>query len=182
MPDQDRARISHPKRASRPVRVAALALTLSLSLVAGAFAASSSLTLGSAANATLGKRVALSSHGRTLYALTPETTHHLLCTSKECLKFWPPVTVPSRSTKLKAGPGLHGHLAIFRRSNGLLQVTLNGIPLYRFSGDEGGDEANGQGVESFGGIWYAVSASGTVIKAKSGAGTPSAPASGMPGY
>ena len=33
--------------------------------------------------------------------------------------------MPSRSTRLKAGPGVDGHLGILRRSNGLLQVTLD---------------------------------------------------------
>jgi predicted lipoprotein with Yx(FWY)xxD motif len=168
----DPAGTRHPRRRARTARITTVALTLTLALAASALAASS-LTLGSAANAKLGKRVALSPHGRTLYALTPETTHHLLCTSSECMKFWPPVTVPSRSTKLKDGAGLHGHLATFRRSNGMLQVTLNGIPLYRFSGDEGRDESNGEGIESFGGVWYAVSASGGVVKPKSGAASPS---------
>jgi predicted lipoprotein with Yx(FWY)xxD motif len=84
--------------------------------------------------------------------------HHLLCKSSECLKFWPPLTVRSSKTKLLAGPGVHGHLAILRRSNGVLQVTLGGLPLYRYSGDQAKGEANGQGIHSFGGSWHVVSA------------------------
>jgi predicted lipoprotein with Yx(FWY)xxD motif len=91
--------------------------------------------------------------------LSPETTSHLLCKSSECLKFWPPVTVPSRSTKLKAGAGVHGKLGILHRSNGVLQVTLRGMPLYRYSGDHAKGEANGNAIKSFGGTWHAMSAS-----------------------
>lgn len=138
---------------------AAATLAFAASLAAIAFAGGTSMTIGSASNATLGEQVTVSSQGRTLYALSPETTGHLLCKSSQCLKFWPPLTVPSRSTRLKAGAGVHGTLGIVRRSNGTLQVTLRGEPLYRYSGDHGKDEANGQGIKSFGGTWHAVTAS-----------------------
>jgi predicted lipoprotein with Yx(FWY)xxD motif len=101
----------------------------------------------------------VNAQGLTLYALSPETASHLLCKSSECLSFWPPVTVPSRKTKLKAGQGVQGRLGVLRRSNGVLQVTLRGLPLYRFARDRGKGEANGQGIKSFGGTWGAVSAS-----------------------
>jgi hypothetical protein len=45
-----------------------------------------------------------------------------------------------------------------RRSDGRLQVALRGRPLYRFSGDHAKGEANGEGIESFGGTWHAVTA------------------------
>jgi predicted lipoprotein with Yx(FWY)xxD motif len=108
--------------------------------------------------------VLTNSQGRTLYALSPETTSHLLCKSSECLKFWPPITVTSSKTKLKDGSGVHGHLGILHRNNGMLQVTLRGLPLYRYSGDHAKGEANGQGIKSFGGTWHAVSASSTSAK------------------
>ena len=74
----------------------------------------------------------------------PETTRHLLCT-RACTHTWPPLTVASRRTKLRAGPGVHGRLGVFRRPDGRLQVTLRGFPLYRFSGDRTRDAANGTG-------------------------------------
>jgi predicted lipoprotein with Yx(FWY)xxD motif len=164
-------------RRARGATCAAAALgALALSaLLASLALAASTVTIGSASSSALGARVAVSSQGRTLYVLTPETSHHLLCTSPECLRFWPPVTVPSRSAHLKDGAGLHGHLAVLRRSNGVLQVTLNGMPLYRFAGDHGKAEDNGQGIETFGGTWHALLASG---KASTGgkAASPVAPA------
>jgi predicted lipoprotein with Yx(FWY)xxD motif len=123
-----------------------------------ALAAKASPTVSSARNAALKKTIVVDSHGRTVYVLTPETTSHLLCTSRACFAAWPPVTVSSRSAKLLEGAGVHGHLALLRRSNGQLQVTLRGLPLYRFAGDSARGQANGEGIKTFGGTWHAVPA------------------------
>ncbi len=147
------------RRTVRLWHVAALAALLAGTIAATALATSSALTLGSATNATVGKPVVISSSGRTLYALSPETSKRLLCKSAECFKVWPPVTVKSSKVKLKAASGVQGRLGIVKRSNGTLQVTLRGEPLYRFSGDSGKGQAHGQGIESFGGKWHAVTAS-----------------------
>jgi predicted lipoprotein with Yx(FWY)xxD motif len=147
------------RRALRLWHVVALAALLAGTLAATALATSSALTLGSTANQALGKQVVISSQGRTLYALSPETSKHLLCKTSECFKHWPPLTVKSSKVKLKAGSGVQGHLAILKRSNGMLQVTLRGEPLYRFSGDSAKGQANGEGIESFGGKWHAATAS-----------------------
>ena len=122
----------HRRYSAMTIGAAGAMLAFAASLAAIAFAAGTTATLGSASNSTLGEQVVVNSQGRTLYALSPETRSHLLCKSGECLKFWPPVTVPSRKTKLKSGSGVQGRLAILRRSNGMLQVTLRGLPLYRF--------------------------------------------------
>jgi predicted lipoprotein with Yx(FWY)xxD motif len=143
------------------VTVMAATLVFAGSLAAMALATGSATTVGSASNSTLGEQIVVDAQGRTLYALSPETAHHLLCKSSECLKFWPPVTVRSSKTKVLAGHGVHGHLAILRRGNGVLQVTLGGLPLYRYSGDQARGEANGQSIHSFGGTWHVLSATGS---------------------
>lgn len=169
-----------PSQRRRPsglaVGIVAVTLAFAMSLVGVALAAGGSVTVGSASSSTLSEQVVVDSQGRTLYALSPETAHHLLCKSGECLKFWPPLTVHSSKTKLETGPGVHGHLAILRRSNGVLQVTLGGLPLYRFSGDHGKDEANGQSIKSFGGTWHVIAAtSNTTSTAPTAPKTPPAP-------
>jgi predicted lipoprotein with Yx(FWY)xxD motif len=150
-----------PRRGRRSTSVvwcgAAAVLAATVSFAAVALAGGSAVTVGSASSSKLGKQIVINTQGRTLYALSPETTHHLLCTGGECLKFWPPLTVPA-GTKLKAGPGVQGHLAILHRHGGLLQVTLRGMPLYRYSRDHARGQVNGEGIESFGGTWHAVSA------------------------
>jgi predicted lipoprotein with Yx(FWY)xxD motif len=177
MPNSARAAQPDPRSPKRSRRtwltLAAVAAVAAIAAVATALAAgSSSLTLGSAQNSTLGHAVVVNPQGRTLYRLSPETSRHLLCKSKECLTNWPPLTVKSAKTKLKAGTGVKGKLAVLRRSNGSFQVTLNGLPLYRYSGDSAKGQANGEGIESFGGTWHAV-------KASSSAGA-TTPASTMP--
>jgi predicted lipoprotein with Yx(FWY)xxD motif len=136
------------------VTVGAVAMFAAMALASS----SAAPTVGSASNAKFGEKIVVNEQGRTLYALSPETTHHLLCKSSECLKFWPPLTVPSSKTKLAAGPGVHGHLGILRRGKGTFQVTLGGLPLYRFSGDSAKGSAKGESVHSFGGTWHAISA------------------------
>jgi predicted lipoprotein with Yx(FWY)xxD motif len=152
--------------------VAAAAL---VTVVAAALAAGSSLTLSSNASSMLGKPVVVNPQGRTLYHLSPETSKHLLCKSKECLTNWPPLTVKSAKTKLKAGSGVKGKLALLHRSNGTLQVTLNGLPLYRYAGDSAKNDVNGEGIESFGGIWHAVKASSSSSTTPTTLTTPTTP-------
>ncbi|MGH2832274.1 MAG: COG4315 family predicted lipoprotein [Solirubrobacteraceae bacterium] len=162
--------------------VAAVILALTVSFTAIALA-SGSHTVTSASNSTIGEQIVVDAQGHTLYTLSPETTHHLLCKSNQCLKFWPPLTVHSSKTKLKAGPGVHGHLAILRRSSGKFQVTLAGRPLYRYSGDTAKGDANGQGLESFGGTWHVISASASGSTAPSTPTTPApAPSTPEPHY
>jgi predicted lipoprotein with Yx(FWY)xxD motif len=136
------------------VTVAVVAIFAAMALAAS----STAPTVGSAANVKLSEKIVVDAHGRTLYALSPETAHRLLCKSGECLKVWPPLTVRSGKTKLVAGSGVHGRLGILRRGNGILQVTLAGLPLYHFSGDSAKGEANGENVKSFGGTWHVISA------------------------
>ncbi len=166
---------SRRRRSMRSCALAICATGVTLAFAAAfaamALSAGTTLTIGSASNSTLGERVLVNAQGRTLYALSPETASHLLCKSSECLHFWPPLTVPSRTTKVKDGTGVHGRLGILRRSDGLLQVTLAGVPLYRFSEDHAKGEVNGQGIKSFGGTWH-------VVKGAGSADVP--PAAGMP--
>jgi predicted lipoprotein with Yx(FWY)xxD motif len=157
---------------------AAVASAFVLSLV-GVALASGTVTIGSASNSRLGKRVAVNAQGRTLYALGGESKTHLICTSAECLKFWPPVRVSSRSTKLRDGSGVHGKLGILKRPGGILQVTLRGLPLYRFAGDKAKGETNGEGIVFPGGhVWHAVTAAAsgaTNTTPMTGPQTPAAP-------
>lgn len=121
-------------------------------------AATAPLKLASA-NGVMGK-VIVDDQGRTVYVLTPETTAHLLCTSSGCLAAWPPVTVKSAALVAHAGEGVTGHLGVLKRSDGTLQVTLDGHPLYVYVGDHESGQAAGEDLKSFGGTWEAVTASG----------------------
>jgi predicted lipoprotein with Yx(FWY)xxD motif len=45
---------------------------------------------------------------------------------------------------------------------GKFQITVNGLPIYTYSGDSASGDTNGQGI---GGIWWAAGADGKEIKA-----------------
>jgi predicted lipoprotein with Yx(FWY)xxD motif len=165
------------RRSSRAILAGLAVLAVAVSFAAAAFA-SGTVTVSSATSSKLGTQIVINAQGRTLYALSPETTKHLLCKSSECLKFWPPLTVPSTKTKLKAGAGVQGHLGILHRQGGVLQVTLRGMPLYRFAKDRARGETNGEGVESFGGTWHAVTAAST--PSTSAPSTPTTPTTTTP--
>lgn len=152
------------------------------SLVAIASAGTAPVKIDAASNAKLAEHIVVSPSGRTLYTLSGETATHLKCKTGECLKFWPPMTVPSRTTKLIAGPGVHGKLAILHRSNGILQVTLRGVPVYRFIKDTAKGQTNGQNVESFGGTWTAASASASSSSMTPAPSTPTTPSNPPYGY
>jgi predicted lipoprotein with Yx(FWY)xxD motif len=179
MIDSPRQHTARPQRRRRAailkMGVAAATLAFAVSFAAIALAASS-VRIDSASNAALGESVLVSSQGRTLYELSPETAKHLLCKSAECLKFWPPLTVSSTKTKLRAAAGVHGRLGILHRGNGMLQVTLNGLPLYRFAEDRSSGEVKGQNFHGFGGIWHVLGVSGSPSsRTPAAAGTPGAP-------
>ncbi len=179
MLNRESQQTARSRRYGRPLSWALGALTVIVVAMFAAMALASSSaapTVGSATNAKFTEKIVVDAHGRTLYALSPETTHHLLCKSSECLKFWPPLTVRSRKTKLVAVSGVHGHLGILRRSNGMLQVTLGGLPLYHFSGDSAKGAANGENIHSFGGTWHVISAAtDTPLEPASTETTPSSP-------
>ena len=109
------------------------------------------------------------------HAVPPErrNARHVLCTGS-CLRTWPPLTVGSRATKLVEGRGVQGRLAIFRRPDGRLQVTLRGFPLYRFASDRVAGQARGNGIHRSGGVWALVLARAPKLP-------PIPPPAGIPG-
>jgi len=137
-------------------------------------------TLSASHNSMLNKTIVVDGRGRTLYALSPETVHRLLCKSRTCLEVWRPLTVRSRAVKLHAAGGVEGDMALLKRSDGKLQVTLRGLPLYRFSGDSANGQASGDGIRSFGGRWHVVPAK--PAQAAPPAMSPSSPPSPNYGY
>jgi predicted lipoprotein with Yx(FWY)xxD motif len=152
--------MNHRPRADRILarwRVAAatatcLAVAGAALMASSALAASRHLTLKAEHVSDLNATVLAAPNGHTLYRLKPETAHHLLCTSSTCLSFWHPLTVSSKSTKLRLPSGLAGHAHLFKRGH-KFQVMLGSDPLYTYAGDSGAGQASGKGIKSFGGTW-----------------------------
>jgi predicted lipoprotein with Yx(FWY)xxD motif len=66
--------------------------------------------------------------------------------------------LPAGTTKATGGSGVTGLATV--AANGGQQVTVKGLPLYYFMGDQGAGTTNGDGINSFGGVWNVVQASG----------------------
>lgn len=115
--------------------------------------------------------VLTNAQGRTLYWFAIDTSSASKCTGA-CASTWPPVT---GTPELGAGVTAHGTLGTIKRSNGSAQATWKGHPLYTFSGDSAAGQANGNGVNSFGGLWHAVVLSGAA------AGSSPSPSTGSSG-
>jgi predicted lipoprotein with Yx(FWY)xxD motif len=80
-----------------------------------------------------------------------------------CAAAWPPMLTKGAPV---AGPGLNANLlGTTKRSDGSLQVTYHGHPLYYWSGDMRG-EALCQHVVLHGGLWLILKADGTPNMAK----------------
>lgn len=125
----------------------------SATTAAGAAAGSAAVTL---ADSSLGK-IVVDAKGDTLYAFMKDTSGTSAC-NDACAKAWPPATVTGTPTE---GAGVTGALTTVARSDGSMQLKLGSWPLYRFAGDSGPGQTNGQGT---GGLWYVVGADGNVIK------------------
>lgn len=122
-------------------------------------ASSAAGTVVRAAHTALGD-VLVDSSGRTLYALSGDSTASPACTGG-CLQTWPMLAATGTPS---AAAGVTGTLATFSRSDGSHQVTVDGHPLYRYSGDSASGQTNGEGVKGPEGSWYAVSPSGSLVQ------------------
>ncbi|HLX34492.1 MAG TPA: hypothetical protein VKR30_04545 [Candidatus Limnocylindrales bacterium] len=85
--------------------------------------------------------------GPTGMALYTKGTDPGSCTAG-CLAAWPPLTVPSGGSA-SAGSGVTGAVATVTRSDGTVQVTYKGLPLYYFASDSTAGTATGDGVGGF---------------------------------
>lgn len=146
-------RARRPLKRSLAVLVGATALTAITPLVLSSGDASAArsavTTIMVEKNSTWGKILALSG-GWTVYRYAKDKTDHSACTGA-CAKVWPPVLLTAGQSK-PMGKGV-GHLGSLKRSDGKLQVTYEGIPLYRFVGDVKKGEVSGNGKDKFGSWW-----------------------------
>ena len=157
--------MKHPRRA-------ALAALLTVPILAaacgGGGAGSSPAPSAGGSAAAVGGTVATASsplgsilvaqNGMTLYMFARDHGSKSAC-SGACASFWPPYTGTP-----KAGAGLTASLlGSTMRADGSTQVTYDGHPLYTYSGDSAPGATNGQGVNTFGALWWVVAPSGKVV-------------------
>jgi predicted lipoprotein with Yx(FWY)xxD motif len=128
---------------------------------AGGSAPAAGVTIASANVAGVGT-VLVNGDGKTLYLLTSEQGGKLTCTDDNgCTKFWPDTELPSGVTAATAGTGVDA--SKLGSTTGSLYVTYAGWPLYTFIKDTAVGSANGEGINSFGGIWETLTPAGTPV-------------------
>jgi predicted lipoprotein with Yx(FWY)xxD motif len=114
------------------------------------------------ANVNLGKNDKLGSFlvdgkGMTLYLFTKDAPNTSTCYDK-CATAWPPLLTTGNPV---AGDGVDASkFGTTKRTDGTVQVTYNGWPLYYYQKDKAPGDVTGQDV---GGVWYVVSATGEKV-------------------
>jgi predicted lipoprotein with Yx(FWY)xxD motif len=149
-------------------------VALSLAIVAAAGFSVSVLASADRATVTLRAtplgRVLAGGNGHALYRFLNDTGKTSRCNGA-CVTFWPPLIATGKTS---AGAGVRQSLlGTTRRKDGRLQVTYAGHPLYYFSQDAASGKVEGEGISAYGGRWYAVSATGAVVKQEDKAAPPS---------
>jgi predicted lipoprotein with Yx(FWY)xxD motif len=107
-------------------------------------------TIASVEDEELGT-ILIGSNGMTLYLFTNDTEGESACVDS-CVANWPPLTV-SADEPINLAEGLAGEVSTIERTDGSLQVTFNGSPLYYFVRDVLPGDSNGQGR---GDVWFIV--------------------------
>ena len=108
------------------------------------------------ADTSLGK-ILVDADGRTLYAFTNDANGSPTCVDA-CAKAWPASSVSGQPV---AGAGIAATLRSIASPSGGTMIAAGKWPLYRFVGDAGPGDTNGQGTA---GVWFAVAPDGTLIK------------------
>ena len=101
-----------------------------------------------------GSSVLTNAKGFTVYWFAPDTATKSNCNGG-CATIWPPVKGPAT-----AGSGVTGTLGTITRSDGTVQATYNGHPLYTYTADTAPGQASGNGVNASGGVWHEATVSG----------------------
>jgi predicted lipoprotein with Yx(FWY)xxD motif len=160
-----------------PGKVVALAVAIG-ALVAACGGSSSSTAATSASpsptSVATGEKIAVATNaklgqflvdesGMTVYLFLSDTATTSTCYTS-CASVWPPVlTTGTPQTGTGADASLLGTLT---RTDGKVEVTYAGHPLYYFVQDKAAGDARGQGINGFGALWWVLSPAGAAITTK----------------
>jgi predicted lipoprotein with Yx(FWY)xxD motif len=107
-------------------------------------------TVSALRTAELGN-VLVGPNGMSLYMFTKDTADTSNCYDK-CAENWPPLLV-DKAEDIVPGVNLLGKLGTTARTDGKLQVTYNGMPLYYWKDDQAIGETTGENV---GKVWFTI--------------------------
>jgi predicted lipoprotein with Yx(FWY)xxD motif len=147
-------------------------------------AASSSGTGTSASTVTISTRstsigtVLTNAQGHTLYWFAIDTPTKSNCNGT-CASYWPPVMGHAMAA---AGASLPKGFGTITRSDGSVQATYDGHPLYTYAADTSAGMTSGNGSKLSGGFWWAMTPSGAKPSASSSASSSPSSSTGGGGY
>ena len=145
-----------------------------LATACGGSSPATSATSPSPSQAATGEKIAVASNtklgqilvdeeGKTVYLFVADTGTSSTCYSS-CATFWPPVLTTGAP---QAGAGANASLlGTTTRTDGKVEVTYAGHPLYYFLNDKASGDTKGQGVNGFGGLWWVLNPSGAAVTTK----------------
>ena len=108
-------------------------------------------------------QILVDGNGITVYLFVADTGTTSTCYTS-CAALWPPVLTTGAP---QAGTGANASLlGTTTRTDGKVEVTYAGHPLYYFVQDKAPGDTTGQGINGFGGLWWVVSPSGVAITTK----------------
>ena len=106
-------------------------------------------------------RILFDGRGFALYAFTHDPRVKATCYG-DCATSWPPFIVSGRPSAARGAKA--SLLGTTRRSDGKLQATYGGRPLYYYVGDTSPGIVLCQNVPEFGGTWLVLRASGKLVR------------------
>jgi len=113
-------------------------------------------------NGKLGQ-ILVDEKGMTLYLFVKDTGTSSTCYD-QCATIWPPLFTTGTP---QAGAGVtQSRLSTTTRTDGKVEVTYAGHPLYYFFKDKAPGDITGQGVNGFGDLWWVVTSSGAANTTK----------------
>src|SRR5262249_49243721 len=137
-----------------------------------AIAAASALAAGGNAIVKVGPsdlgRVLVDAHGKTLYIWAHDRSSKSTCKG-DCVEYWPPLITKGRPQAISGANSKL--LGASKRSDGRLQVTYAGHPLYYFALDKKAGQTKGEGLTDFGGRWDPITAAGQAVRKAAGGGS-----------
>jgi predicted lipoprotein with Yx(FWY)xxD motif len=105
-------------------------------------------------------QILVDGNGITVYLFVADTGTTSTCYTS-CAALWPPVLTTGSP---QAGTGANASLlGTTTRTDGKVEVTYAGHPLYYFVQDKVAGDTTGQGVNSFGALWWVLSPAGAAI-------------------
>jgi predicted lipoprotein with Yx(FWY)xxD motif len=121
--------------------------------------AAAAATIKVAADAKLGQ-ILVNGEGMTVYLFVADTSTASTCYTS-CAAIWPPVLTTGAPV---AGTGAKASLlGTTTRTDGTVEVTYAGHPLYYFIQDKQPGDTTGQGVNGFGALWWVLTPSGAAM-------------------